>query len=117
MLFRNHHNHLITRILTFLLLLLSFFPTSQPAILLPANPTTPCSTLPTTLRSGSRPRTQSPVATVTLIADCVRLTCLPFESCGLLTVTPGRYLFLLHRYHQTGCTALEGFLQLQVLYL
>ena len=52
-------------------------PTSQPTILLPANPTTPRSTLPITLRSGSRPRTQSPVATVIQIADCVCLICLP----------------------------------------
>jgi hypothetical protein len=95
MLFRNHHTHLIIRILI-LLLLPSFLPNIS------AHPLTSSesnnATLNTTNNATKVTSNENAIAGCNSDEDCVprMFNLLPFESCGLLTVAPDRCLLLLH---------------------
>jgi hypothetical protein len=96
MLFRNHHTHLIIRILTLLLLLPSFLPNIS------AHPLTSSgsnnATLNTTNNATKGISSENAIAGCNSDEDCglCMFNLLPFESCGLLTVAPDRSLLLLH---------------------
>jgi hypothetical protein len=87
MLFRNHHTHLIIRILI-LLLLPSFLPNIS------AHPLTSSESNNATKVTSN----ENAIAGCNSDEDCVprMFNLLPFESCGLLTVAPDRCLLLLH---------------------